>query len=109
VLAGLEEALQPEASGLIMLACCSALVVGGCQQTIINLRNQYPVLGISYTWLYAVAIAFGIGTAAAILVNLRAALKPQASPENDLNLTRNLGERIEAKIDQVVATDKPGR
>ncbi len=96
-------------SGVIMLACCGALVVGGWKQTVINLQNQYPVLGISYAWLYAVAIVFGIGTAAAIVVNLRAALKRRPSPEDDLNLTRNLGERIEAKIDQVATGDKPGR
>lgn len=96
-------------SGLVMLACCAALVVGGWEQTVINLGNQYPVLGISYAWLYAVAIVFGIGTAAAIVVNLRAALEPKASPEADLDLTRNFGERIETKIDQVATRDQSGR
>lgn len=96
-------------SGGLMLACCVFLVIGGWKQTVINLQNQYPVLGISYAWLYAAAVVFGIGTAISILFNLRAALAPQASPQEDLNLTRNLGERIEAKVDQMTQGGKGER
>ncbi|MFP5404942.1 MAG: TRAP transporter small permease [Gammaproteobacteria bacterium] len=88
-------------SGVVMLACCVFLVVGGWQQTVINLQNQYPVLGISYAWLYAVAIVFGIGTAIAIVANLRSVLTRRALTEDELNLTRNIGERIEQKIEDV--------
>lgn len=88
-------------SGLVMLACCVFLVIGGWQQTVINLQNQYPVLGISYAWLYAVAIVFGIGTGIAIIANLRGVLMHRAPADDDLNLTRNIGERIEQKIDDV--------
>ncbi len=88
-------------SGVLMLACCAFLVIGGWQQTVINLQNQYPVLGISYAWLYAVAIVFGIGTAISIVLNLRAALRQRGASEDELNLTRNLGERIEEKVGQI--------
>ena len=89
-------------SGLAMLACCVFFVVGGWQQTAINLQNQYPVLGISYAWLYAVAIVFGIGTAIAIVANLRQAWAQRSTGEEDnLNLTRNIGERIEEKAEDI--------
>ncbi len=95
-------------SGLLMLACCAFLVIGGWQQTVINLQNQYPVLGISYAWLYAVAIVFGVGTAISIVLNLRAALRRHPS-ESELDLTQDLGERIEEKIDQVARRDDDER
>ncbi|MEO7114284.1 MAG: TRAP transporter small permease [Caldimonas sp.] len=96
-------------SGGLMLACCVFLVIGGWEQTVINLQNEYPVLGISYAWLYAVAVVFGVGTAISILVNLRAALARRASSQEDLNLTRNLGERIEEKVEQMTPPDKSAR
>ena len=92
-------------SGIVMLACCVFLVIGGWQQTVINLQNEYPVLGISYAWLYAVAIVFGVGTAIAIIVNLRGVLMHRGPAENELNLTRNIGERIEDKMDEIVRRD----
>ena len=35
-------------SGSLMLAACVIFVIGGWKQTVINLDNSYPVLGISY-------------------------------------------------------------
>ncbi|HJW57757.1 MAG TPA: TRAP transporter small permease [Burkholderiaceae bacterium] len=87
-------------TGVIMLACCGFFIVGGWQQTVINLSNQYPVLGISYAWLYAVAIVFGVGMAISILYNMRVALLERRS-DDELALVRNIGQRIEDKIDMV--------
>jgi len=61
-------------SGLAMLAGCACFIVGGWQQTIINLDNQYPVLGISYGWLYGVAVVFGAGMGVTIMLELWNAL-----------------------------------
>lgn len=63
----------------IMLACCAAFIVGGWQQTVINMDNQYPVLGISYAWLYGVAIVFGAGMALAIVLNFLSASQSGAA------------------------------
>lgn len=61
-------------TGLLMLAACVIFVVGGWQQTSINLDNSYPVLGISYAWLYGSAIVFGIGMGISIVFNIWDAL-----------------------------------
>ena len=53
-----------------MLVASLIFVVGGWRQTLINLDNSYPVLGISYAWLYGVAVVFGIGMAVSIGFNL---------------------------------------
>lgn len=57
-------------TGLLMLAACVIFVVGGWRQTTINLDNSYPVLGISYGWLYGSAIVFGIGMGLSIVLNI---------------------------------------
>ncbi|HTN67525.1 MAG TPA: TRAP transporter small permease [Burkholderiaceae bacterium] len=88
------------ATGGLMLAASVIFIVGGWQQTVINLDNTYPVLGISYAWLYAVAIVFGIGTLVTISVNIGMVLTGK-----DLALTQDLGDRIEEKLAQV-ATDE---
>lgn len=87
-------------SGSLMLIACVIFVVGGWQQTLINLDNSYPVLGISYAWLYAVAIVFGIGMAISIVFNIWDALR-RPHTDDELILTRNLGDRIEMEIDAV--------
>jgi TRAP-type C4-dicarboxylate transport system permease small subunit len=61
-------------TGLLMLAACVIFVVGGWQQTSINLDNSYPVLGISYAWLYGSAIVFGIGMGISVVFNIWDAL-----------------------------------
>ena len=91
------------ATGGLMLAASVIFIVGGWQQTVINLDNTYPVLGISYAWLYAVAIVFGIGTLVTISYNIWTALTGKDSGQ-DLALTRDLSDRIEEKLSQV-ATD----
>ena len=87
-------------SGALMLAACVIFVIGGWKQTLINLDNSYPVLGISYAWLHAVAIVFGIGMAISIVFNLWDALT-QKHTDDELILTLNLGDRIEREMDQV--------
>ena len=87
-------------SGALMLVACAIFLIGGWQQTLINLDNSYPVLGISYAWLYGIAIVFGIGLAISILFNLWDALT-QPHTEDELVMTRNLADRIEDEIEQV--------
>lgn len=88
------------ATGALMLIGCGIFVVGGWQQTMINLDNTYPVLGISYAWLYAVAVVFGIGMTCTIAFNVRGALAEKRS-DADLVLIKDIGTRIEEKITQV--------
>lgn len=87
-------------TGLLMLAACVIFVVGGWQQTNINLDNSYPVLGISYAWLHGSAIVFGIGMGISILFNIWDALT-QPHTDAELAMTLNMGERIEAEIGHV--------
>lgn len=61
-------------TGALMLVAATLFIVGGWQQTRINLDNSYPVLGISYAWLYGVAIVFGAGLVISIVLNVRDAL-----------------------------------
>lgn len=87
-------------TGTLMLAACVIFVVGGWQQTRINLDNSYPVLGISYAWLHGSAMVFGVGMGISIAFNLWDALT-QPHTDAQLSMTLNLGERIEAGIEQV--------
>lgn len=92
-------------TGILMLAACVIFVIGGWQQTVINLDNSYPVLGISYAWLYGVAIVFGIGMAISIVFNIWDALT-QPHTDAELILTQNLGDRIELEMNGV-STHEP--
>lgn len=88
-------------TGVMMLAACAMFIVGGWQQTQINLDNTYPVLGISYAWLYGVAIVFGTGMALTITNNIWQTL---ASGAPVADLTQDLGDRITEKMPQVSGT-----
>jgi TRAP-type C4-dicarboxylate transport system permease small subunit len=92
-------------SGSLMLAACVIFVIGGWKQTVINLDNSYPVLGISYAWLHGVSIVFGIGMAISILFNLWDALTRKHTDE-ELILTLNLGDRIELEMEQVAVRER---
>ncbi len=85
-------------TGALMLAACAMFIVGGWQQTSINLDNTYPVLGISYAWLYGVAIVFGVGMVLAIASNLWQTL---AGGPPAAGLTQDLGDRITEKMAQL--------
>ena len=94
-------------TGTLMLGACVIFVIGGWQQTAINLDNSYPVLGISYAWLHGSAIVFGIGMGISIAFNIWDALtQPHTSEE--LSMTLNLSERIEAEIEHVVTHQNAG-
>lgn len=95
-------------SGGLMLAASLIFVVGGWRQTVINLDNSYPVLGVSYAWLYGVAIVFGLGMAVSIGFNLWDALTQQHT-DDELILTQNLADRIEDEIEQVAVDNKDSR
>lgn len=84
-------------SGLLMLGCCLLFVSGGWDQTVINLDNAYPVLGISYAWLYAAAVVFGVGMAISIGYNVFDALMRPHRPE-ELVLIREMEERVEEEM-----------
>ena len=90
-------------TGGLMLWACGMFLVGGWKQTQINLGNVYPVLGISYGWLYGVALVFGAGMFLAISSNLWSAMRSPGAPE----LTQDLGDRIVEKMAEVAAAD-PG-
>ena len=90
-------------TGGLMLWACGMFLVGGWKQTQINLGNVYPVLGISYGWLYGVALVFGAGMFVAISSNLWRAMRSPGAPE----LTQDLGDRIVEKMADVAAAD-PG-
>ena len=85
-------------TGVLMLAACAMFIVGGWQQTLINMDNTYPVLGISYAWLYGVAIVFGVGMVLAIANNIWQTL---AGGPPGASLTQDLGDRITEKMAQV--------
>jgi len=89
-------------TGGLMLWGCGMFLVGGWKQMEINLGNSYPVLGISYGWLYGVAVVFGAGMALAIAHNIWRTLRDPDGP----GLTKDLGDRILEKMPEVAA-DKP--
>lgn len=95
-------------TGLLLLVAAAIFVRGGWEQTVINLDNSYPVLGISYGWLYGTAIVFGVGLAVSVLLNLWDALTGPDTDE-ELVLTKNLGDRIEEKMPDVNAARKHGK
>lgn len=90
------------ANAALMLVACIFFVIGGWKQAVINLDNSYPVLGIAYAWLYAVAIVFGVGLALSIMLNVRDVLRGQASDEA-LVLTQDLESRVHEKVDRISA------
>ncbi len=91
-------------TGLLMLAACVMFLIGGWAQTKINLGNSYPVLGVSYAWLYGVALVFGAGMALAIINNIWHALRGPQGPV----LTKDLGDRILDKMPEVSAKRRDG-
>ena len=87
-------------SGPLMLGCCALFVIGGWSQTVINLDNTYPVLGISYAWLYAAAVVFGIGMAISIAYNVFDTVTRPHTPA-ELVLIRDMEDRIGADFSGV--------
>lgn len=94
-------------TGTLMLAACVIFVVGGWQQTNINLDNSYPVLGISYAWLHGSAMVFGVGMAISIVFNMWDALT-QPHTDEELSMTLNMGERIEQEMNHVATPPNEG-
>lgn len=92
-------------TGALMLAACGMFLVGGWEQTKINLDNSYPVLGVSYAWLYGVALVFGAGMALAIANNIWQALRGGQGPQ----LTKDLGDRILDKMPEVTVGPQGGK
>jgi len=95
-------------TGTLMLVACAIFVIGGWQQTNINLDNSYPVLGISYAWLHGSAMVFGVGMAISIAFNLWDTLT-QPHTEAELAMTLSLSERIEQEMKQVATNHDEGK
>ena len=85
-------------TGLLLLAGCVIFIVGGWRQTQINLANSYPVLGISYAWLYGVGLVFGVALLFPVCSNLLRAWRGEEG-----ELTEDLGAQIEAEARRVAA------
>jgi len=83
-------------TGLLILVGCAIFIVGGWRQTLINAGNAYPVLGISYGWLYATALVFGVALIFPVCNNIRRALLGI-----DDGLTANLADRIEGSAERI--------
>ncbi len=99
----LQQAVGPRArralvvfTGALILAGCAIFIVGGWRQTVINLGNTYPVLGISYAWLYGTALVFGVALIFPVCNNIRRALIGI-----DDGLTENLADRIEGLAERI--------
>ncbi|MDE2613069.1 MAG: TRAP transporter small permease [Burkholderiales bacterium] len=90
------------ANAAAMLVACVFFVIGGWEQTKINLGNRYPVLDIPYAWLYAVAVVFGVGLAISIALNVRDVLTGRPS-DAELVLTQNLQSRVEQEVAELDA------
>ncbi|NYT75730.1 TRAP transporter small permease [Alcaligenaceae bacterium] len=83
-------------TGVLILIGCGMFIVGGWAQMRINLGNFYPVMGISYGWLYAVALVFGIAMIFPVCNNIR-----RAWLGIDDALTEDLADRIESHADRM--------
>ncbi|HET8703028.1 TRAP transporter small permease [Castellaniella sp.] len=88
-------------TGALILVGCGIFIVGGWRQTSINLGNTYPVLGISYAWLYGTALVFGVALIFPVCNNIRRALAGI-----DDGLTEDLADRIESLAERI--EDEPG-
>ncbi|WPB58910.1 TRAP transporter small permease [Xylophilus sp. GOD-11R] len=58
------------ASAFLMLGCCVLMVIGGWNQTLINLHNFAPVSGIPRGAIYAAAVTAGVCLGLLILRDL---------------------------------------
>lgn len=83
-------------NGILILIGCAIFIVGGWSQARINLGNVYPVMGISYAWLYGVAVVFGVALIFPVCNNIRRALTGA-----DEDLTEDLAGRIEALAERM--------
>ncbi|MCZ2292863.1 MAG: TRAP transporter small permease [Burkholderiales bacterium] len=101
----LQRAVSPRArkalklfTGALILAGCAIFVVGGWQQVQVNLANSYPVMGISYAWLYAVGVVFGVALVFPVCNNLLRAWRGDDEP-----LVEDLAGRIETLTERIEA------
>jgi TRAP-type C4-dicarboxylate transport system permease small subunit len=62
------------------------------------------VLGVSYAWLYGVALVFGAAMTLVIINNIWQALRTPQGPQ----LTKDLGDRILEKMPEVAADRHDG-
>jgi len=85
-------------SGVLILIGCVIFIIGGYKQTLINLGNTYPVLGISYGWLYGVGLIFGIALIFPVCHNILLALRGDFD-----KMTHDLGDRIEEASERIAS------
>jgi TRAP-type C4-dicarboxylate transport system permease small subunit len=89
-------------TGTLMLIACLIFIKGGWAQTRINLANAYPVMEISYAWLYAAAVVFGAVLIFPVCNNIWRVLH-----DRDGALTEDLGDRIEESIAEIRRDEEP--
>lgn len=85
-------------TGALILVGCAIFIVGGWRQVQVNLGNSYPVMGISYAWLYGAAVVFGVALVFPVCNNLRRAWRGDDEP-----LVEDLGGRIETLAERIEA------
>jgi len=85
-------------SRVLILIGCVIFIIGGYKQTLINLGNTYPVLGISYGWLYGVGLIFGIALIFPVCHNILLALRGDFD-----KMTHDLGDRIEEASERIAS------
>ncbi|MBZ0226672.1 MAG: TRAP transporter small permease [Comamonas sp.] len=85
-------------SGVLILIGCVIFIIGGYKQMVINLGNTYPVLGISYGWLYGVGLVFGIALIFPVCHNILMALRGDFD-----KMTHDLGDRIEEASERIAS------
>lgn len=83
-------------NGVLILIGCVIFIVGGWAQVRINLGNSYPVMGISYAWLYGAGLVFGLALILPVCNNIRRAAKGL-----DDTLTEDLSGRIETLAERI--------
>lgn len=83
-------------TGALILIGCFIFIKGGWEQMVINLGNTYPVMGITYAWLYGVAVVFGVLMLFPVCNNLWRVLT-----NHEEALTQDIADRIEDKAAEI--------
>jgi TRAP-type C4-dicarboxylate transport system permease small subunit len=68
------------ASDIVMIYCCWLIVVGGWDQTILNVNNILPVSQLPESWVYVSCFAAGVCIGLILLVRLGSRLLFLAHP-----------------------------
>ncbi|MDR2391976.1 MAG: TRAP transporter small permease [Planctomycetota bacterium] len=67
-------------SDIVMIYCCWLIVVGGLDQTVLNVNNILPVSQLPESWVYVSCFAAGVLIGLILLVRLMSRLLSLAHP-----------------------------